>query len=32
MTGFADQHFLRLAAREIENVGRDQIVEQNHVG
>ena len=30
--GLADQHFLGFAAREIENVGGDQIVEQDHVG
>ncbi len=32
MAGFADQHFLGFAAREIENVGGHEIVEQDHVG
>ena len=32
VAGLADQHLLRLAARKVEHVARDQIVKQDHVG
>jgi hypothetical protein len=32
VAGLADQHLFRLAAGEIEDVRRHQIVEQDHVG
>ncbi len=32
MTGLADHHLLRLAAREIQHLAADQIVDQDHIG